>query len=217
MTVTARTGSKRPSTPPKRESYHHGDVKRAVVDATLELLKSTSVESLSLREAARAVGVNHRAVYRHFEDKRALFALIAGEGYDALALEMRAHIEAVEGDDPVDRLIALGEGYIRFARKEPARYGVMSGPRLNEDERFPELEASIRRAIKVLEVELLHAAPPGTARVRIRDAGITLWATVHGIASLLLARRIRLKDAYVTRYVDTLLRPSVTGVVQALR
>ncbi len=202
--------------PTKRARYHHGDLERAVRDATVALLAEGGAEALSLREAARRVGVSHRAVYRHFEDKRALLAAVATQGYEMLADEMRAAVAAADTSDPVDRLVALGEGYIRFARRERARYEVMLGPRLNEDERFPALESAVKLAVVVLDEELALAAPQAIGKSR-RDAGIALWSAVHGIASLVLVRRIALKESHVTRYVDVLLRPMVTGIVQALR
>jgi AcrR family transcriptional regulator len=202
--------------PTKRARYHHGDLERAVRDATVAALAEGGVEALSLREVARRVGVSHRAVYRHFEDKRALLAAVATQGYEMLADEMRAAVVRADAEDSIDRLVALGEGYIRFARRERARYEVMLGPRLNEDERFPALETAVRLAVTVLDEELGRAAPQATSKAR-RDAGIALWSAVHGIASLVLVRRIALKDTHVTRYVDVLLRPVVTGIVQALR
>jgi hypothetical protein len=92
----------------------------------------------------------------------------------------------------------------------------MFGPRLNEDERFPELETAIRAAVRVLEGELGAAAPDAPSRSR-RDAGIALWASVHGIASLVIVGRVPLKDSHVTRYVDVLLRPTVRGILESLR
>ena len=65
----------------KRQTYHHGDLRQALLTAAVELLKTKDAKSLSLREVARAAGVSHTAPYRHFEDKAALLAAIAQEGH----------------------------------------------------------------------------------------------------------------------------------------
>jgi AcrR family transcriptional regulator len=199
-----------------RATYHHGDLARAVREATVAVLAEQGAEALSLREVARRVGVNHRALYRHFEDKRALLAAVAEDGYRDLAAAMRAAVEARGTEDAVDRLVALGEGYLRYARQERARYEVMFGPRLNEDERFPTLEAAITDAVRVVGAELKRAAPEASSVAR-RDAGIALWSAVHGLSSLVLVGRVRLKDAHVARYCDTLLRPIAAGLCASLR
>ncbi len=204
----------------ERDSYHHGDVPGAIRAATLELLREGGAQSLSLREAARRVGVNHRAVYRHFADKRALLAAIAKEGYEMLAMAMRAGLDERQdgrpAGDPVERFVALGEGYLRFARREPERYEVMFGPRLNVDGKFPELEAAIIAAVSVLQTEIQQVAPavPGMRR---RDAGVAFWSAIHGFSSLVLVGRVPLKEAHLERYVGVLLRPLATGLIAALR
>ena len=200
---------------PTRATYHHGDLRQAVLEAAVALLAEVGAGELSMREVARRVGVSHRALYRHYEDKRGLLAAIAEDGYRDLAAAMRASIERRGSDAPVERLVALGEGYLRFARAERARYEVMFGPRLNEDERFPTLEHAIRDAVRVVGAELKRAAPEASSVAR-RDAGIALWSAAHGLASLVLVGRVRLKDAHVSRYADTIFRPLADGLVGAL-
>src|SRR5690606_7462163 len=125
-------------------------------------------------------------------------------------------VEARGSHDAIDRLVAVGEGYVRFARREPARYEVMFGPRLNEDDQFPSLEAAIRDAVRVLGGELKRAAPEAPSIAR-RDGGVALWSAVHGLSSLVLVGRVPLRDVHVARYVDVVLRPIATGIVEALR
>ncbi len=198
-----------------RASYHHGDLPRALRAATLEILIEVGVEAFTLREAARRAGVNHRAVYRHFTDKRALLADVASEGYRLLAAQMRAAIAARNAERAEERLVALCDGYLQFARREAARYQVMFGPRLNADGRFPELEEAVQEALLVLREELRNVGPEATSIER-RDAGISLWAAVHGLSSLVLAGRVPLSERKQSDYVDTLMRPLAIGVVAAL-
>jgi AcrR family transcriptional regulator len=197
----------------RRASYHHGDLARALVDASLELLAVEGPEAFTLREAARRAGVNHRAVYRHFEDKRALLAKVAEGGYRMLAEDMgRA---AAAGETARERLLALAEAYLRFARREPARFVVMFGRRLNEDGREQALEEAIGEALRVLTREL-DALSPASGDPQRRDAGITLWSAIHGLSALVVARRVPLADRHVEAYVRTVMGPVVDGIARSL-
>lgn len=204
-----------------RAAYHHGDLARALIQASLEIMAEVGAEGLSLREAARKAGVNHRAVYRHYEDKRALLAAIAEAGYRQLTA---AAIHALGEQLPSGlrgrqraraALLLVAETFLRFARAEPARYQVMFGPRLNRDARFPELEAAIQGTVKVLVDELSEAAPE-CSEIDRRDAGIAFLAAIHGLSSLVLAGRIRLRDAYLHSYVHKTIGPVVDGVLHGL-
>ena len=204
-----------------RASYHHGDLARELIQASLEILKEVGAEALSLREAARRVGVNHRAVYRHYEDKRALLAAIAEAGYRALSADMQEAVNnAGASETGTERarltLTAIAEAYLRFALREPARYQVMFGPRLNRDDRFPELERVIQELVAVLFREL-KAAGPGAPTIVLRDHGISLWSTMHGMSSLVLAGRIPLRSHYVRSYVAKVVGPVVEGILIQLR
>lgn len=199
----------------ERASYHHGDLERALRDATLAILSEVGADAFTLREAARRAGVNHRAVYRHFADKRALLAVIAEEGYRLLAIEMRAALAEAPPIPGEARLVAVAYGYLVFARREPARYQVMFGARLNADGRFPALEAAANDPLEVLQEELRAIGEVAPARVR-RDAGITLWSTVHGLAALVLAGKVPLADRHVRGYVQTVVGPVARGLVTLL-
>jgi AcrR family transcriptional regulator len=182
----------------KKRAYHHGDLARALVEAALEKIEREGVEAFTLREAARAVGVTHAAAYRHFEDKRAVLAAIAQEGFRALSEELDAQVEGTreKGGDAVAQVAAIGCAYVRYALREPARFRVMFGPRLNEDGRFPELEQQASRAFRRLLAVIEAGQRVGTIRdgKPIALAG-ALWSTAHGFASLVMHRRIQVKSA----------------------
>jgi AcrR family transcriptional regulator len=200
------------------------------MQASLVILSEVGADGLSLREAARRAGVNHRAVYRHYADKRALLAAIAESGYRQLSADMRAAVESVDAPQPRAAepspswaagvrervtLLAIAEAYLRFALREPARFQVMFGPRLNHDGAFPELEAVIQETVSILARELKLAGPTASSAVR-RDAGITLWSTMHGLSSLVLAQRIPLKSALVHKYAAKVVGPVVDGLLRTL-
>jgi AcrR family transcriptional regulator len=195
-----------------RERYHHGDLRNALLEDAVKLLEEGGVEAFTLRELARRVGVNHRAVYRHFEDKRALLAAVAEGGYRALAARMREAIEATRSSEPLARLVAAGQAYVVFGVEERARYEVMFGPRLNEDERFPALEEAIKETVRVLSQELRQVAPKAP-KEEIRDAGIALLAAAHGLVTLKVSRRIRVRRELLANYAAKVLGPVARGII----
>ncbi len=205
--------------PAPREQYHHGDLARELLEVSVAILAETGADAFTLREAARRAGVSHRAVYRHYTDKRALLAAIAEGGYRALAADMEQAVATTHAEPTRtagDALLAIAEAYLRFALREPARFQVMFGPRLNLDERFPSLEVAIKETVSVLSRELRAVGPDVTSAVR-RDAGVSLWAAVHGLSSLVLSRRIRLRDTHIHSYVGTTMTPVIAGILQSLR
>lgn len=201
---------------PTRVSYHHGDLDRALRAATLEILGELGPDGFTLREAARRAGVNHRAVYRHFADKLTLLAAVAEEGYRLLAAEMQIALAPLPESPEPPRLLALALAYMTFARRERARYQVMFGARINTDGRFPTLEEAAKESVRVLNHELKRLNPNAPFKVR-RDAGITLWSAIHGMASLVLTGRVALAERHVATYVETVLTPVVNGIIMTMR
>ena len=198
-----------------RDRYHHGDLRNALLEGAVQLLAEGGVEAFTLRELSRRVGVNHRAAYRHFEDKRAILAAVAAEGYRALAAKMRAAVQASESDDAVERLLAMGRAYVELGVDERAHYEVMFGPRLNEDGRFPELEAAISDSVRVLSAELRRVAPD-VPKEKIRDAGIAFLSAAHGFVTLRLTRRVRARRELLPGYAARVLAPVVRGIIADL-
>src|SRR3954469_24156481 len=119
----------------RADTYQHGDLRRALIQAGLKLLAEGGVAALSLRAAAQLAGVSHAAPYRHFRDKDALVAAIAEEGFKLLTRRMREEIAneragAEPGRHPpgvVERLRAAGRGYVSFAVEHPAYFRTVFG------------------------------------------------------------------------------------------
>ncbi|MGC3997645.1 MAG: helix-turn-helix domain-containing protein [Anaeromyxobacter sp.] len=123
---------------PHRESYHHGDLRNALVEAAERLVARHGPEGFSLREAARDVGVSPAAAYRHFADKTALLTALAVEGHARLAGAMeRARARAPAAGTPAARavaaFVAIGDAYVEFAVKHPSHFRVMFGPALSPE------------------------------------------------------------------------------------
>src|ERR1700749_1513131 len=105
--------------------YHHGDLRRAVVKAALEILQETQSFEFSLRELARRAGVSHNAPYKHFADKRELLAAVSAAGFETLTKRMG--IETAKGGTPRAQLMAVLRAYIQYGVNNPALYRLMFG------------------------------------------------------------------------------------------
>ncbi len=197
-----------------RGTYHHGDLRRAVLDAATALIRERGSEAFTLREAARLVGVDHAAVYRHFEDKRALLAVVAEEGFVAIAGRIRDEMAGLPETSVLERLKALASAYVGFALDNPAHFRVMLGPRLNEDGRFPSLESAIEGAVTLLLDEVRRGRRLGLLRdARTRDMAMTVWTAAHGYASLALLGRIKHGDSVrAAAYLEVVVAPVLAGL-----
>jgi AcrR family transcriptional regulator len=162
-------------------SYHHGDLRKALVRAARTILEKQGLAALSLRGAARAAGVSPAAPYHHFPDKHALLDAIAVQGFDALTSAMDKLM--AKQKDPTARLDASGVGYVVFALENPALFRLMfGGDRQQSSTSAPLMEAR-DRAYGVLQAAVAKTSPDGVADPFVC---LRLWALVHGIATLIL-------------------------------
>ncbi len=197
-----------------RETYHHGDLRNALVAAAVELVEGSSPEELTLREVSRRVGVNHRAAYRHFEDKIALLAAVAEDGYRVLLAEMKEAV-AMRSTNRLDRLMRLAQAYVVFAVDQPARYRIMFGRRLNEDGRFPALEELVAEAYELLANEIrLGQEQKQLRQVPVRELVFGFWSMVHGFASLAIVRRLKVKRSLLEPWAREVFKPFFDGLAR---
>ena len=181
--------SKRAAGKPRRP-YHHGNLRRALLDEALATIRTEGVEGLTLREIGARLGVSHAALYRHFADKRALLAAVATEGFRALRQRLVTAWE--EGGRGDAALRAMGVAYVRFAVANPSHYRVMFGGFVDPRARDPELAAEAQGAFQAL-VDALAALQRAAV---FRGDGTVLmaryvWALVHGIAMLGIDGQLR--------------------------
>lgn len=99
--------------------HHHGNLRKALVDAGIELLDEGGIEALTLRKCAARAGVSHAAPAHHFKGLKGLVTAIVSRGYLLFAAEMNANIEAAD-DDPISRLRGCSQGYVKFSRENKA-------------------------------------------------------------------------------------------------
>ena len=171
--------------------YHHGDLRRSIVKAALEILGETQSLEFSLRELARRAGVSHNAPYKHFADKRELFAAVSAAGFEMLTKRMAREIAGRR--DAREQLFAMLRAYIDQGIENPALYSLMFGGYLSgPDHSRPTLELAEAEKTKALLAGVIIAgglgrAIPHTPRNERKIAGAILacWSLVHGLTLLL--------------------------------
>lgn len=160
------------------------DLREACVKQALAIIAKGGVDSLSLRDVARRLGVSHQAPYKHFPSREHILAEVVGRAYSGFAehLERRPRSE-----DPYMDLGNLGRSYLDYARKHPLHYQLMFGTPLPDPAEHPEMMAKAEHAFATLKETI--ARLPG----RKSDADVDLdalftWSVVHGLASILQTR-----------------------------
>jgi AcrR family transcriptional regulator len=185
-----------------------------MLEVALQLVAEKGVAGLTLREAARRVGVSRAAPYRHFPDKNALLAAVAEEGFRAMHTAIR---EAL-ANAPLDvehRLTAIGVGYVKFAVAHPAHFRIMFAQELAKGPASPTAEQTAMAVFAELAGEIRKGQKSGALR-EAPPVGLALacWSIAHGLAGILiegLLTRRELASAStqspeaLTRVVTTLL------------
>jgi AcrR family transcriptional regulator len=170
------------SRPPARTSYHHGDLRRALIDAALDEIAAGGPAHLSLRALARSAGVSHAAPAHHFKDKSGVFTAIATEGFQLLhESQLRTNMAVDSGET----LLPLAINYVLFAIEHPSHYEVMWREDLWDLGDPALLEARAR----VFDV-FYQSVAAGTGELEpapFRGAVAAAWSIVHGFATLWLS------------------------------
>jgi AcrR family transcriptional regulator len=181
--------SPRAGKPIKRSTYHHGDLREALIEQGLQLLDRVGPRALSLRELAKLAGVTHSACYRHFANKEDLFSAIAARGFRTLAAAMAEN--AARHRDPVAALRAMGFAYVRFAVANPAYFRAMFGGYVSLAARSAEMVAASEAALSLLRDGIVAAQKQGRMkRLPAENVVVAAWALVHGLGMLLVDQQL---------------------------
>jgi AcrR family transcriptional regulator len=192
---------------PKRDTFRHGNLPEALVDAALARLEAEGVESISLRDLARDAGVNHRAVYRHFPDKLSLLALVAETGWKRLGQRLKKSTAGKAPGEPA--LIAGGVGFYLFARDFPNLFHLMAGARINTEGKFPELEAAIMDALQIFAVGF---AGTGMAPNIVLDRTAVFVAALQGVVTQILHERLHVAPGKARAFVTDVCKMLIKGM-----
>jgi AcrR family transcriptional regulator len=168
--------------PPRRnkppKTYHHGDLRNALLKAAREVLEERGPSFLGLREVSRRVGVSAPSAYHHFPSRDALALGLAEQG----ALEMAKTLMVKPGEGN-DTLLPYGEAYVAFARANPALYRLMFGEGFPAVSQYSDAVRELRqRSYDIMKSSLEKRLPEAAVPI----AGLFLWALVHGLGLLLI-------------------------------
>lgn len=167
------------------QPYHHGNLRLALINASVDIIRAQGVAGLSLRKLADAVGVSRTAPYHHFKDKDSLLAAVASAGFEELDKQLQS-IKIVK-DASLPKILELSVmGYLNFAITHPTEYELMFGASLWQDKQQDEFQRTAKNCFRryVNLFEQLHALNMiQTQESPLRLAQIT-WASLHGLARL---------------------------------
>lgn len=177
----------------RADTYHHGDLRRALLEEALRTIQTRGVEALTLRNVGEKLGVSRTALYRHFADKPSLLAAVGREGFRLLRVALNEafdnHGRGREGFE------AMGRAYVRFAAEHRSHYRVMFGGFIESCARDAAFIEEARSAFQVLVDALVEQQQRGL--IRKDDPMLQarwIWSMVHGISMLVIDGQLRGQD-----------------------
>ena len=168
----------------KRRTYHHGDLREALVEGALAILRDEGLEALTLRAVARHAGVSQAAPYRHFADRRALVAAVAERGFERMQQTMLQQMQGSQGRGGL-KMVAVA--YVQFGLANPAQYRVMFGPEVAITNDLPTLRETGRGVLGFVAEGIRQLQ--GAGLVGNGDPwkmAVAIWAALHGLVMLTL-------------------------------
>ena len=193
-------------------AYHHGDLRAALLAEAAAMIAEGGVASVTMRAIGQRLGVSRAAPYRHFADKTALLVAVAATGFDRL----RGRLQATDAGTPrssVERLLRIGEEYVRFAVENPAHYRLMYGKEALSREDLPELGDAAKALFEqFVGVIRAHQRIGLIKRQDPRAQAYVAWSAVHGLASLMIEGQIQGTDD-----IDGLTRLTTRTVLDGMR
>lgn len=202
---TTRPQRKRPG------HYHHGDLRRALLQEAVRVIQAQGVDMLTLRAVGERLGVSRTALYRHFADKSALLEAVGREGFRTLRLTLLT----AWGEGGLAQFEAMGAAYVRFAVEYPSHYRVMFGGFVR-GEPDPEFATEASGAFEALVDAILRLQKDGTMRADDpQQLARYIWALVHGLAMLAIDGQLQHQGADVDAITKFALERLRTGTAPA--
>lgn len=167
------------------KTYHHGDLREALIKKAIEMIAENGVESVTMRSLGQQLGVSRAAPYRHFEGKVALLTAVATQGYTQLQTAMKN--ACTHSDELLTCYYKTGEAYIRFATENPTLYHLMFGEKSVSRETAPHLAEAADNAFATLQTIIEQCQQASLLKVGNPCLlAYATWAMVHGVASLII-------------------------------
>ena len=182
-----RKAKPRPATAraPAAKPYHHGDLRRVLIDAAMQLVGEGGPEAVSVREAARRAGVSPGAPFRHFPSRDALMNAVAEEAQRRFRAEIEASLADAPPGDPLGRFRRLGMAYLSWAMKNPTHFEIISSRRFFDHDRSAGVTSDNAELIALTERLLAEAISAGQlGPVDLKLVQIAGRALVYGFARM---------------------------------
>jgi AcrR family transcriptional regulator len=194
-------------------NYHHGNLRRELLDRAAVVITEQGVEALSLRALAQQLGVSHAAPARHFRDKADLLRALAKEGFQKITEHVLAEADAA-GPDPLERYVALGRSFVRFSQQYPAYYKISIHPEV-----MAQADDELREFHRVRSEMLFDVARKAQAAGWLKGEDIETvvafsFAAVRGLAAVLSDKLFMRGMGMVDR--DALIERAIRLIVDPL-
>ncbi|HEX2839653.1 TetR/AcrR family transcriptional regulator [Hyphomicrobium sp.] len=179
MAQAKRQSAKKTTAVRAKKSFHHGDLREALIAATRELLIEHGPDGFTLADACRRAGVTTAAPYKHFRDKLEILEEIVARGFDQLS-EQNAQAVAEKGSGTIEGITAMGISYLEFAVAQPAIFRLMFG----ELKKSKKVDGTGDECLKNVVEEVAHYCRKNGQTADAQQIAVRLWTFVHGAASL---------------------------------
>jgi AcrR family transcriptional regulator len=184
-TKSAAKPRRRAARAPAPKPYHHGDLRRVLIQAALQLVSEGGMDAVSVREAARRAGVSPGAPFRHFPSRDALMQAVAQEAQRRFRAEIEAALACAPAGDPLGRFRCLGLAYLRWAMRNPTHFEIISSRRLFDHDKAAAISRDNAELIALTEQTLAEAFAAGQLRTAdLKQVQIAGRALVYGFARM---------------------------------
>lgn len=184
--------------------YHHGNLRNLLIETGIELINQEGIKEFSLRKVAALCGVSHAAPYGHFRNKEDLLKAMQEHVTEQLMGALKSSIQSCPDRNDPKVLLEMGKCYVMFFIEKPAYYPFIFSQSwmeinlsLDSDsaKNYPPFELLKTTAIKIFE-------KAGVPKEKIEDIIISLWATVHGLASIATMKNVHYDKDWDTKIED---------------
>lgn len=185
----------------QEKTYHHGDLKNALINAGIKILAEKGIKGFSLREVARQAGVTHSAPYAHFADKQSLIAAIAMDGHQKI-YDRVITIKKKFPDDPLRQFIEVAWAYVSFGFEEPDHFKITYSASVEREREYPALVEITSKSFEELRQLVIHCQAAGLIEEGEPDlVAVSVWGFVHGFVNLIQEGMIshKVTDRYSKR------------------
>ena len=169
-----------------KKQYHHGDLKKSIIETAVGIIQTEGIKALSLRNVALEIGVSHSALYRHYKSREDLVVSIAINGF----LELTNKLDMAMGKrtgDPLSQIVEMGREYIHYAVENPVYYKIMFGDYITNKTQYPELFQSYDALFrKVIDVLSKHDSGKRKKNLNHPVTAVSMWSLLHGYSCLII-------------------------------